>query len=174
MADEPETGNDTGTETDPAEDTDTEPAQYERLPDGHPAAQALKKANDEAARLRAKVKEFEDADKSEIEKATAKAAELEQSLAEQTLRADRLEVALDKGLTLGQAKRLVGATKEELAADADELLKELAPADKPKPGSKLPARPKPAGGNGSKSDGDPSQLEGKERAAAALRQFRHT
>lgn len=37
----------------------------------------------------------------------------------------RLRVALDKGLTAHQAKRLVGKTEEELAADADELLKEF-------------------------------------------------
>lgn len=34
------------------------------------------------------------------------------------------EVALDKGLTKTQAKRLVGKTREELEADADELLAE--------------------------------------------------
>jgi len=37
----------------------------------------------------------------------------------------RLRVALDKGLTLAQSKRLVGTTEEELAADADTLLTEL-------------------------------------------------
>lgn len=35
----------------------------------------------------------------------------------------KLEVALDKGMTLVQAKRLVGTTKEELEADAEELVK---------------------------------------------------
>ena len=34
----------------------------------------------------------------------------------------RLEVAMDKGLTAAQAKRLVGNTKEELETDADELI----------------------------------------------------
>lgn len=38
-----------------------------------------------------------------------------------------LEVALDKGLTKKQASRLVGDTLEELEADAEEFLKELAP-----------------------------------------------
>ncbi len=37
----------------------------------------------------------------------------------------RLRVALDKGLTLKQAARLVGSTEAELAADADEYVKEL-------------------------------------------------
>lgn len=171
MADEPETGDDTGTETDPPPSTDTN-QQHDRLPDDHPAAQALKKANEEAAKLRAKVKEFEDADKTEIEKATTKAAQLEKDLAETTHRADRLEVALDKGLTLGQAKRLVGTTKEELAADADELLAELGEVKTP-PGTKVPKKPKPTGAGSPKSGDDPSQLKGKERAAAALRQLGH-
>lgn len=35
----------------------------------------------------------------------------------------KLQVALDKGLNAFQAKRLVGTTKEELEADADEILK---------------------------------------------------
>jgi hypothetical protein len=39
----------------------------------------------------------------------------------------RAEVAHEKGLTATQAKRLAGATREELAADADELLKDFTP-----------------------------------------------
>lgn len=35
------------------------------------------------------------------------------------------EIALEKGLTKTQAKRLVGATREELEADADELIAEF-------------------------------------------------
>lgn len=46
----------------------------------------------------------------------------------------RLQVALDKGLTKVQAKRLLGTTEEEIAKDADELLESFggkgnAPAD---------------------------------------------
>lgn len=40
-------------------------------------------------------------------------------------RADRAEVALEKGLTLSQAKRLVGSTREELTADADVLIADI-------------------------------------------------
>lgn len=39
-----------------------------------------------------------------------------------TDRADRLEVAMEKGLTPAQAKRLQGESKEELEADADEII----------------------------------------------------
>jgi hypothetical protein len=44
-------------------------------------------------------------------------------------RALRLEVAIEKGLTTAQAKRLVGTTKDELEADAEELLDSFKPAD---------------------------------------------
>lgn len=52
-------------------------------------------------------------------------AGIEQQAKESEARALRAEVANAKGLTPTQAKRLVGATKEELEADADELLKDL-------------------------------------------------
>lgn len=54
----------------------------------------------------------------ERDEAKAKTAEAE-------LRADRLEVAAEKGLTPKQAKRLQGTTKDELEKDADELLEDL-------------------------------------------------
>jgi hypothetical protein len=41
----------------------------------------------------------------------------------------KLRVALEKGLTKTQVKRLVGTTEEELSADADELLAEWGPVD---------------------------------------------
>jgi hypothetical protein len=42
-----------------------------------------------------------------------------------TAKADRFEIAAAKGLTPAQARRLVGATKEELEADADAMAEEL-------------------------------------------------
>ncbi len=112
---------------------------------------AKKAAEKELADLRAKLKEIEDKDKSESEKLAEKAAAAEKTASEATLRALRLEVAAEKGLTPAQAKRLVGATKEELEADADELLASFpaqtqtrTPAPDPSQGSKgktPPARP---------------------------------
>lgn len=52
-------------------------------------------------------------------------AEIERQAKESEERALRAEVANAKGLTTTQAKRLVGATKEELEADADELIKDI-------------------------------------------------
>ena len=54
----------------------------------------------------------------QLEDAKAEAAKAE-------LRADRVEIAAEKGLTPKQAKRLQGATREELETDADELLEDL-------------------------------------------------
>jgi hypothetical protein len=52
-------------------------------------------------------------------------AQIERQAQEAETRAMRAEVANAKGLTPNQAKRLVGATREELEADADELLKDI-------------------------------------------------
>lgn len=52
-------------------------------------------------------------------------AEIERQAKESETRALRAEVANTKGLTPTQAKRLVGATRDELEADADELLKDI-------------------------------------------------
>jgi hypothetical protein len=131
------------------------------------ARREAEKANADLAK---RLKEFEDADKSELEKATTAAAEAAKRAEEAELKALRLEVAGDKGLTPSQARRLVGSTKEELEADADQLLEDFAANAKPAP--KVPPRPKPPAG--SKDKGDPGELEGKERAAAALRDMRNT
>jgi len=116
--------------------------------------------------LKAKASKFDEAEqanKSELEKERERAEKAEEraTKAEQaTLRAD---VAAAKGLTAGQAKRLVGSTREELEADADEILADFAPK-KTTPSSKTLR-------SGSSGD-DTSGLTGKERAAAALRQLR--
>lgn len=78
--------------------------------------------------LAAKAKKFDEAqesNKTELEKFTERTTKAEQSALTATQRADRAEVALEKGLTPTQAKRLVGATRDEMLADADELLKDL-------------------------------------------------
>lgn len=72
--------------------------------------------------LAAKAKKLEDASKSEAEKLNEKLTAAEKRAADAEQKALRMEVATAKGLTQAQAKRLVGATKEELEADADELL----------------------------------------------------
>lgn len=79
----------------------------------------LKAERDE---LKKTVKTHEDASKSETDKATERATTAEKTAAEATHELARLRVAVAKGLTPAQAKRLSGSTEEELTADADELL----------------------------------------------------
>lgn len=66
-----------------------------------------------------------EAQKTEAQKLTDRATAAEKAAADAALAQARAEVALAKGLTATQAKRLVGTTREELEADAAELLKDL-------------------------------------------------
>lgn len=112
----------------------------------------IAKANSEAAGLRkrlreleplaAKAKELEDANKSEAEKLTERLSGAEKRAQEAELRALRLEVAAEKGLTPAQARRLVGSSKEELEEDADDLLSSFAPKDDAPKTPRVPGRPK--------------------------------
>lgn len=82
-------------------------------------------AEKRTSELEARLKEFEDRDKSEAERLAERAEAAEKRAAEIESRAMRLEVAHEKGLTPGQAKRLVGSTRDELEADADEILRDF-------------------------------------------------
>ena len=77
------------------------------------------RANAQAA---ARLKEIEDAQKTEAQRAAEELAEVTRRAEEAELRAMRIEVAAAKGLTPAQAKRLVGSSREELEADADEII----------------------------------------------------
>lgn len=94
------------------------------------------KANaDAAAKLKdleplaRKAKELEDAGKSDLERLTSEAqahlARAEKAEGELL----RLRVAVRKGLTETQAKRLVGATEDELEVDAEDLLASFRPPE---------------------------------------------
>jgi cell division septum initiation protein DivIVA len=84
-------------------------------------------AEKRAADLEARLKEFEDRDKTETTRAVERAEAAEKAAAAAEARALRLEVASEKGLTPAHAKRLVGETREELESDADELLDTFKP-----------------------------------------------
>lgn len=92
--------------------------------DARKAAEKL--ASDREARIR----ELEDATKSDEDKRNERFTELEQSdrakdtaIAERDQKLLRYEIAAQKGLDLKAALRLQGSTKEELEADADEFVK---------------------------------------------------
>ena len=63
-----------------------------------------------------------------MSEATPEAEAAEKRAAELESRAMRLEVAAEKGLTVAQQKYLTGATREELEANAAQILEDFAPA----------------------------------------------
>lgn len=112
-----------------------------------------------------KFDEIEQASKSELERiAEERDAERQRATKAETDYL-RLFVAHNFGLTPTQAKRLVGTTKEELEADAQEIMRDF-PA--PATGQRQAARPSAlkSGSSGSPDTGE------KGRAAAALRSLR--
>lgn len=130
---------------DPPADPPVDPKPVDELGDaGKKALAAERDARKAAEKKLAAYEKAEqakaDADKTEVEKRAA--ADARADAAE--LRATRLEVAHEKGLTPAQAKRLVGSTREELEADADEVLKDfpVTPA-----GPKPPPKPDPSQGS---------------------------
>jgi hypothetical protein len=118
----------TETTEEPQQPDDVTSTDPERLPDDHPVVKALRKANKEAEEYRLRVREFEEAQKSEEQKLTERLSELETTARTSTSEAARLRVALRKGLPETLVDRLRGDTPEEIEADADQLL-ELVAAD---------------------------------------------
>lgn len=68
-------------------------------------------------------------------------AEIEKQAKDSEDRALRAEIANAKGLSATQAKRLIGSNREELEADADELLKDI--GERKKQGNHVPDEGKP-------------------------------
>lgn len=110
-----------------------------------------------------KLDELEAANKTELEKATARAEAAERERDEARTQSLRAQVAADKGVP---AASLLGTTKEELEAKADELIAWRDADKKPKP--------KPAVGQLKSGATGDAEHTGRERAAAALRQLRGT
>lgn len=81
--------------------------------------EAVKAAEKRAADAEARIKEFEDRDKSEAEKSAEALAQAKAELAELTVAKTRAEVAAAKNVP---ASLLTGSTQEELEASADALV----------------------------------------------------
>lgn len=102
-----------------------------------------------------KLAEIEDANKSELDKLREEYDALKGTVAATEAKAMRAEVAMAKGLTAAQAKRLVGTTLEELEADADEIAEAFPAASGAKPPpSQRPAVADLKGGSDPTSDED--------------------
>jgi hypothetical protein len=85
--------------------------------------------------LEEKLTEFEDRDKSEMQRLQERAAESEQRASDSDLRLLRYEVAAEHGLDLDAAKFLTGSTREELELRAEELSTLIADKGRPSAGS---------------------------------------
>lgn len=100
--------------------------------------------------LARRARELEEAGKTETQRLTEQLQGSDRRADESTAMALRYEVALDQGLNAVQARRLVGNTKEELEADARELLESF--------GQRESVRRRPAerltGGGTPEGDGD--------------------
>lgn len=95
---------------------------------------AKTEADKALAEALAKVKAFEDAQKTDAEKAADALKIAQNAASEAAAKALRYEVASTKGLPLDLAQRLVGATQAELEADADKLKAQVAPtSNTPRP-----------------------------------------
>lgn len=167
----------------PATPSTPETPTTDRLPDDHPAAKALAKANKEAETLRLKLQEIEDRDKSELQKLQDAVAERDVKLAEQpkAVRSQVLRFAsaasqrgfLDPEDALAFMPETVDLADSTAVKAALDELAERKPHLVRKEAKKLPERPKAKAGAGG-DDGPDKGLVGKERAAAALRQFSNT
>jgi hypothetical protein len=117
-------GNASATTTDEGQQATTEDAAAAE----EKTAQELRKARAAVRELRAKLAERGEADetsKSEIQKAADRIAQAEGRAQEAELRALRVEIAHEKGLPAGMARRLQGSTREEIEEDADDLTKTM-------------------------------------------------
>lgn len=121
---------DTETATEETTETEEQPTEEQKsgqADDVEAMRKALKKANKEAENYRLKVKEFEDASKSEQERLGERVSTAEERANRAETDVLRLRVAIKKGIPADLADRLKGSTEEEMAADADSLLKVVKP-----------------------------------------------
>ena len=106
--------------------------------------------------------------KTDLETLTARLTQHETELAKERAARTRAEVIAEKQLSPKQAKRLQGSTREELAADADEILRDFPDT----PASSRPGSPRPDRSQGNRGD---KPLSGREAAMAeAQRRFGKT
>lgn len=131
----------------------------------------LKTAKDALADAQAQLKQHEDANKTDQQLARERAEEAERQAAVASRDAARLRVALNKGLTETQAKRLVGDTDEELEADADELLASFKTEVEPAGPDPLRRKPRERLRPGAAPAGEPEETDPAKLAAMVPRRY---
>lgn len=177
--DQKKLGQDDGNEPDPkdgqdggvGDGTDNEPdwkAEAEKWKAHSRKHEGQAKANADAAK---RLKEIEDANKTETQKLAEEKAAAESVAKSVSGELMRLRVAMRKGLTETQAKRLVGDTEEELEQDAEDLLASF--GHKKDSGADTdtgkPTRPKERLRSGSAPDDEPDESDPRKLAASVPR-----
>lgn len=103
---------------------------------------ALSKANKDAERQRKQLKQYEDRDKTELQRAQETAQASEARVAEAEAKLTRYEVAAEKGLDADLAGFLPSGSREDMETAADRLLEKIAARAEPR-------KPKPDPSQGS-------------------------
>lgn len=130
------------------------------------------KANADAAD---ELKKLRDSKQTDEEKVATQLAELKKRADDADLRAVRAEVAQAKGLTPAQAKRLQGASRDELESDAEDLLqsfpapKEEGDEGKPKGGTGAARKPTEKLSAGNDPTEEPEETDPRKLAAQVPR-----
>lgn len=151
----------------PEEDQKVDPKRirkhlYNVLSDKEKLQETVKTEQAAKAELEKKVTEAAREGESESDKLRRQVEELSKKVAEgdaKSVETLKLEVALEKGLTRTQAKRLVGSNYDELVADADDLVASFGGSGEKPDGSTVVKRtPKKLHSN---SDGDDDDTSSK-------------
>ncbi|MBM4414908.1 MAG: hypothetical protein FJ035_01255 [Chloroflexi bacterium] len=146
----------------PDKDWQAEAAKWKALARKHEKAA---KDNADAAR---RLADIEESGKSEQERFAEARRAAEDRAAAAERESARLRVALKKGLTETQARRLVGDSEDDLEADADELLASFAPAGG-EPDTELPRRPRERLRPGARPAAEPEETDPTKLAEAVPR-----
>jgi len=117
---------------------------------------ARRAAEKAAADAVAKVKEYEDAQKSEAERLAAKVAELEATAAKATAEALRQRIVNETGIPADLAGFVTGPDEDTMRANAQLLASKIGPAQKAGPASTRPVESLQPGSG--KADSGPAQL----------------
>lgn len=134
--------------------------------------EARKAAERQLRDVQKALKEYEDRDKTELQKALERAEVAEKTAAEAQKSAQRSKVAAARGVP---ASSLTGTTEEELNASADELIAWRDQNAKPAPTPAPTAKRSPSSGGNLKSGttgAENQNLDPKAAAAEALRRLR--
>ena len=146
----------------PDRDWQAEAAKWKALARKHEKAA---KDNADATRRLAEIEESGKSDQERLGEAR-RAAEDRATAAERE--SARLRVALKKGLTETQARRLVGDSEDDLEADADELLASFAPSGG-ESDTDLPRRPRERLRPGTRPAAEPEETDPAKLAEAVPR-----